>query len=113
MVKPSKTIFLLENTIPQKEDIILLYIGYHSIPKSNATHLFVRNCGLAGSSLENISEMRLRLNLKAHVPITNATSVLSYIMKIYGCIAAILGNRDVSIYADCKDVKYDPHIMMS
>ena len=39
VVKPSKTIFLIENTIPQKEDIILLYIGYHSIPKLNTTHL--------------------------------------------------------------------------
>ena len=30
---PSKIRFLIENTIPQKEDRILLYIGYHSIPK--------------------------------------------------------------------------------
>ena len=32
VVEPSKIIFLIENTIPQKEDIIF-YIGYHSIPK--------------------------------------------------------------------------------
>ena len=31
--EPSKIIFLIYNTIPQKEDIILLCIGYHSIPK--------------------------------------------------------------------------------
>ena len=31
MVKPSKIIFLVKNTIPKKEDRILLYIGYHSI----------------------------------------------------------------------------------
>ena len=37
MVEPSKIIFLISNTIPQKEDIILLYIGYHSIPKLNTT----------------------------------------------------------------------------
>ena len=39
VVEPRKIIFLTENTIPQKEDIILLYIGYHSIPKQNTTHL--------------------------------------------------------------------------
>ena len=33
VVKPSKIIFLIENIIPQKDDLILLYIGYHSIPK--------------------------------------------------------------------------------
>ena len=33
VVEPSKIIFLIPNTISQKEDIILLYIGYHSIPK--------------------------------------------------------------------------------
>ena len=32
VVKPSKIIFLIYNTIPQKVDIILLYIGYHTIP---------------------------------------------------------------------------------
>ena len=31
MVKPSKIIFL-KTTIPEKEDIILLYIGHHNIP---------------------------------------------------------------------------------
>ena len=31
VVEPSKIIFLIFNTIPQKQDIILLYIGYHSI----------------------------------------------------------------------------------
>ena len=31
VVETHKIIFLIENTIPQKEDIILLYIGYHSI----------------------------------------------------------------------------------
>ena len=33
VVKPSKIILLKENTIPQKEDRILLYIGYHGTPK--------------------------------------------------------------------------------
>ena len=34
VVEPSKIIiFLREIIMPQKEDIILLYIGYHSIPK--------------------------------------------------------------------------------
>ena len=33
VVEPSKIIFLLQNTSTQKEDIILLCIGYHSIPK--------------------------------------------------------------------------------
>ena len=33
VVKPSKIRFLIQHTIPQKEDIILLYNGYHSIPK--------------------------------------------------------------------------------
>ena len=33
VVKPSKIIFPMYKTIPQKEDRILLYIGYHSIPK--------------------------------------------------------------------------------
>ena len=37
VVKPSKIIFLISNTILQKEDMILLYIGYHSIPKENTT----------------------------------------------------------------------------
>ena len=32
VVKPSKIVFLIQNTILQKEDRILLYIGYHSIP---------------------------------------------------------------------------------
>ena len=31
VVEPSKIIFL--NTIPQKEDIILLHNGHHSIPQ--------------------------------------------------------------------------------
>ena len=33
VVKPSRIIFLVENTIPPKEERILLYIGYHNIPK--------------------------------------------------------------------------------
>ena len=33
VVKPSTIIFLIQDTIPQKEDIILRYIEYHSIPK--------------------------------------------------------------------------------
>ena len=33
VVKPSKIVFLIYNTIPQKEDRILLYNVYHSIPK--------------------------------------------------------------------------------
>ena len=33
VVEPSKIMFLIQDTIPQKEDIILLYIGYHRIPK--------------------------------------------------------------------------------
>ena len=32
-VEPSKIIFFIVNSIPQKEDIVLIYIGYHSIPK--------------------------------------------------------------------------------
>ena len=39
VVEPSKIIFLIEITIPQKEAIILLYIGYHSIPPKNTTHI--------------------------------------------------------------------------
>ena len=39
MVEPSKIRFDILNTIPQKEEMILLYIGYHSIPKLNTTHL--------------------------------------------------------------------------
>ena len=39
MVEPSKIIFLIQNAIPQKEDIILLYIGYHSILKIKTTHV--------------------------------------------------------------------------
>ena len=33
VVKTSKIMFLIQNTIPQKEDILLLYNGYHSSPK--------------------------------------------------------------------------------
>ena len=33
MVESSKIIFFIYKTIPQKEDIILLYNGYHSLPK--------------------------------------------------------------------------------
>ena len=33
VVEPSKIISLIQNTVPQKEDRILLYNGYHSIPK--------------------------------------------------------------------------------
>ena len=33
LVEPSKIIFLIENTIPPKEDILLPYSGYHSLPK--------------------------------------------------------------------------------
>ena len=40
VVEPSKSMFLVYNTIPQKEDRILLYIGYHSIPQENTTQLF-------------------------------------------------------------------------
>ena len=39
MVEPSRIIFLIEKTIPPKEDVILLYIGYHSMPKYNTTHV--------------------------------------------------------------------------
>ena len=39
VVEPSKIIFLIQSTIPQKKDIILLYIGHHSIPKLNATQV--------------------------------------------------------------------------
>ena len=41
LVKPSKIIFPIKDTLPQKEGIILLYIEYHSIPKYNITHLDV------------------------------------------------------------------------
>ena len=33
VVEPSKIVLLVYYTRPQKEDTILLYIGYHSIPK--------------------------------------------------------------------------------
>ena len=33
VVKPSKILCLISDTIPSKEDMILLFIGYHSIPK--------------------------------------------------------------------------------
>ena len=33
VVEPSKIIFLIYITIPQKEDRILLCVGYHSIPE--------------------------------------------------------------------------------
>ena len=33
VVKPSEILFIISKTIPQKEDKILPYIGYHSIPK--------------------------------------------------------------------------------
>ena len=46
MVKPSKIIFLIDNTEPKKEDIILLYKGYHSIPKSK----YYSDVGRAASS---------------------------------------------------------------
>ena len=44
VVGPSKTIRLYSfyktlYTTPQKEDIILLFIGYHNTPKSNNTHV--------------------------------------------------------------------------
>ena len=39
MVEPSKIIFLIYDTLPQKEDRVLLYIGYHSIPEYNTTHM--------------------------------------------------------------------------
>ena len=31
VAEPSKVMFLLHNTVPQSEDTILLYIGYHNI----------------------------------------------------------------------------------
>ena len=54
MVEPSKIIFPLQNTIPQKEDRILLYFGYHSIPPKNTTHLSLgfSGSGLGGSGLK-------------------------------------------------------------
>ena len=62
VVEPSKIIFLIKNTIPQKEDIILLYIGYHSIPKLNTTHmwfwwLFCRVRGVAVRAEELLRRM--------------------------------------------------------
>ena len=39
VVEPSKIIFLIQNSIPQKEDIILLYNGYHSIPKLHTAYM--------------------------------------------------------------------------
>ena len=35
VVELSKIIFFIKKTIPQQEDIILLYIRYHGIPKYN------------------------------------------------------------------------------
>ena len=35
VVKPSKITFLIENTIPQREDRILLYNGYRSLLQKN------------------------------------------------------------------------------
>ena len=52
MVEPSKIIFFIENTIPPKEDIISLYIGYHSILKQHTTHVGLhRDLGLPGLGL--------------------------------------------------------------
>ena len=39
VVEPSKIIFPIQDTIPQKEDRMLLYIRYHNIPKYNTTHI--------------------------------------------------------------------------
>ena len=49
LVEPSKIIFFIQNTIPQKEDIILLYIGYHSIPEENTTQMGFRVHRFSGS----------------------------------------------------------------
>ena len=50
VVEPSKIIFLIYNAIPQKEDIILLYIGYHSIPKYKTTHIPFESHGVGGNA---------------------------------------------------------------
>ena len=39
MVEPSKILFLICNTIPQKEHRILLHNGYHSLPQKNTTQM--------------------------------------------------------------------------
>ena len=46
VVEPNKNIFLMQNNIPKREDIILLYIGYDSIPKLNTTHMGIPKIGL-------------------------------------------------------------------
>ena len=39
VVEPSKIIFLIQKYSTQKEEIILLYIGYHRTPPKNTTHV--------------------------------------------------------------------------
>ena len=65
MVEPSKIMFLIENTIPQKEDTILLYNGYHSIPKESTTQMKVlfqhmgRWRGWGFPSLRGVGDLRI------------------------------------------------------
>ena len=39
VVEPIKSIFLVSNAIPKKEDVILLLIWYHDLPKENTAQL--------------------------------------------------------------------------
>ena len=50
MVEPSKITSLVQNTIPQKEDVILLFIGYHSIPSLNPKLVVVLSAGYGSFS---------------------------------------------------------------
>ena len=58
VVKPSKIIFLIENTIPQKEGIILLYNGYHSIPQIKYYSVGVGTLGVS-AELSSVHPLRL------------------------------------------------------
>ena len=60
VVEPSKMISLIY-TIPQKEDIILLYIGYHSIPQSNTTYMRRANELITGARFPNSMLTRVAL----------------------------------------------------
>ena len=44
----------------QKEDTILLYIGYHSIPKQNTTHLEGQG-DLVSRSIRGITRVTIRV----------------------------------------------------
>ena len=54
-----RVVFDFIKHLPQKEEIILLYSGYHSIPKYNTTHQFwhhLAGCVPSGPSLQGEQE---------------------------------------------------------